>query len=204
MHNIKIVLSRSFNPYRVFEYVATLVLDDSYRWRVFSFNPYRVFEYVATSLRLVHCDQWTCVSIPIGFSSTLQPGYRIWKRNSWNCFNPYRVFEYVATSPTVNRNNPKKMFQSLSGFRVRCNHISFNIISDNHYVSIPIGFSSTLQLPFNKHLVSHFIRFNPYRVFEYVATEVRVPLFLWEVRFNPYRVFEYVATIVHMLKNFYV
>jgi len=62
------------------------------------FNPYRVFKFVATPLPRNHPEESRGVSIPIGFSSSLQlggsgtdctsPGY---------CFNPYRVFKFVAT-----------------------------------------------------------------------------------------------------------
>ena len=86
------------------------------------------------------------VSIPIGFSSTLQLkeercgcGPALWFQSlsgfrvrcnragcplcpaaAW-CFNPYRVFEYVATLLADIVFNDFGLFQSLSGFRVRCN-----------------------------------------------------------------------------------
>ena len=110
-------------------------------------------------------------------------------------------------------------FQSLSGFRVRCNfrdglnagvlHISFNpyrvfeyvattcwIVNYRYivWVSIPIGFSSTLQQPARDRLLCQINRFNPYRVFEYVATAGCLATSTIEIGFNPYRVFEYVAT----------
>ncbi len=37
-----------FNPYRVFEYVATVLAKCGYSSKYIGFNPYRVFEYVAT------------------------------------------------------------------------------------------------------------------------------------------------------------
>ena len=111
-------------------------------------------------------------------------------------FNPYRVFEYVAT---INGNRWKsgiKRFQSLSGFRVRCNNFcavvsagvldKFQSLSgfrvrcniddvtwkeELNLVSIPIGFSSTLQQYTIYHYSGNGISFNPYRVFEYVATQ---------------------------------
>jgi len=39
---------------------------------VVCFNPYRVFEYVATVSKKDTKENWDSVSIPIGFSSTLQ------------------------------------------------------------------------------------------------------------------------------------
>ena len=110
------------------------------------FNPYRVFEYVATLRNRFVIAVGVDVSIPIGFSSTLQrrqcgtgsehrgrfqslSGFRVrcnirsgcLPAESGICFNPYRVFEYVATG----------LQYFLPGWIRR--------------VSIPIGFSSTLQ-----------------------------------------------------------
>ena len=61
------------------------------------------------------------VSIPIGFSSTLQQ-----LENITGQVSGYR-------------------FQSLSGFRVRCNCSPEHFSTMGPKVSIPIGFSSTLQ-----------------------------------------------------------
>ena len=89
---------------------------------------------------------WPPVSIPIGFSSTLQ------------------LFS-AASSFSVSC-----WFQSLSGFRVRCNTFASQVNDVRIMVSIPIGFSSTLQLcPGILQFGGH-PGFNPYRVFEYVAT----------------------------------
>ena len=109
------------------------------------FNPYRVFKFVATT------------SDPI-----------LQKNGHWS-FNPYRVFKFVATSRFLrdslaalrfqslsgfqvrcNGNESKKLvelekFQSLSGFQVRCNLKKQPIRVDEDGVSIPIGFSSSLQ-----------------------------------------------------------
>ena len=38
------------------------------------------------------------------------------------CFNPYRVFKFVATILLGRNNEPIALFQSLSGFQVRCNN----------------------------------------------------------------------------------
>ena len=113
------------------------------------------------------------VSIPIGFSSSLQlrrmltdnghpigfNPYRVFKfvatrrtlRLRWPCqrsFNPYRVFKFVATIIVSSDPCPVSvLFQSLSGFQVRCN--------------------SLRRPPGPCHLVG----FNPYRVFKFVATQ---------------------------------
>ena len=87
------------------------------------------------------------VSIPIGFSSSLQP-----------------VLNVLYSLP-VNR------FQSLSGFQVRCNYIFIALHVEQGLVSIPIGFSSSLQLIQNLSIQSGLKSFNPYRVFKFVATD---------------------------------
>ncbi len=110
------------------------------------FNPYRVFEYAATALG------------------------RLALRALLVRFNPYRVFEYVATYAFSGSSYVNTLFQSLSGFRVRCNTPGF---------------------PSGDMLMSCF---NPYRVFEYVATLWFQAHGANTVSFNPYRVFEYVAT----------
>ena len=112
-------------------------------------------------------------------------------------------------------------FQSLSGFQVRCNRRSAEYFESIRPVSIPIGFSSSLQLQrsnveFTRQRVSIPIGFssslqprkrsigiqislgfNPYRVFKFVATSNASRLsFLYSFSFNPYRVFKFVATPV--------
>ncbi len=110
------------------------------------------------------------VSIPIGFSSSLQlpPTPREARRRKR--FNPYRVFKFVATLYILQIKPNPPSFQSLSGFQVRCNVFQRWLITSprrsfNPYrvfkfvatpwpdgvgggrgmVSIPIGFSSSLQ-----------------------------------------------------------
>ncbi len=135
------------------------------------FNPYRVFEYVATNFSPIEHGKHWLVSIPIGFSSTLQLLCDCRRSRSLLCFNPYRVFEYVATVLWLCRHHKANTFQSLSGFRVRCNHGLIACASFCSPVSIPIGFSSTLQLRYRYPADRSFSSFNPYRVFEYVATK---------------------------------
>ena len=87
-----------------------------------------------------------------------------------HCFNPYRVFKFVAT-----------FLDSLCRFHC-------------HTVSIPIGFSSSLQL--QTWIGAAILRpcFNPYRVFKFVATQPLSQIWSMEMSFNPYRVFKFVAT----------
>ncbi len=87
-----------------------------------SFNPYRVFKFVATAGSNALGKISHFVSIPIGFSSSLQPTQRFFGGSI------------------------REWFQSLSGFQVRCNSFKRNFHSSRYGgVSIPIGFSSSLQ-----------------------------------------------------------
>ena len=86
-----------------------------------SFNPYRVFKFVATQFVVTTSEK------PNGF-------------------NPYRVFKFVATQPSRSRTGLTSLFQSLSGFQVRCNIEDPIFFDREEAVSIPIGFSSSLQL----------------------------------------------------------
>ena len=87
------------------------------------------------------------------------------------------------------------MFQSLSGFLVRCNPNTRG--RDKRWpnaVSIPIGFSGSLQL---RAIVGELIEsqsFNPYRVFWFAATFNANYILTKPLRFNPYRVFWFAAT----------
>ena len=90
--------------------------------QIWGFNPYRVFKFVATQHVLRSVGVVPRVSIPIGFSSSLQRRER------------------------VSRISRPPLFQSLSGFQVRCN------------AKLPMG-------PLLRQ------GFNPYRVFKFVATK---------------------------------
>ncbi len=65
-------------------------------------------------------------------------------------FNPYWVFEFAATKGYYYELKTKEMFQSLLGFRVRCNGVTVS------------------------GLENHFVGFNPYWVFEFAATSLTV------------------------------
>ena len=109
------------------------------------FNPYRVFKFVATPCRGACIGILFQVSIPIGFSSSLQPWTAACIRQIPGCFNPYRVFKFVATLEHMKEELAKLRFQSLSGFQVRCNVCGAGRSARAGNVSIPIGFSSSLQ-----------------------------------------------------------
>ena len=158
------------------------------------FNPYRVFEYVATSSTAASVSSTHMVSIPIGFSSTLQQDFGELSDIRMIGFNPYRVFEYVATGGNASLFLSLLLVSIPIGFSSTLQRSTFFRVRRRHAVSIPIGFSSTLQrcwLPWHPRRSSGF---NPYRVFEYVATMPPETCTRQSYSFNPYRVFEYVAT----------
>jgi len=88
-------------------------------------------------------------------------------------FNPYRVFKFVATIGIERLWKKSWKFQSLSGFQVRCNAVLTTSEGVTIMVSIPIGFSSSLQLWLSSISSSGNPCFNPYRVFKFVATQPR-------------------------------
>ena len=143
------------------------------------FNPYRVFWFAATIPISFMPALTLFVSIPIGFSGSLQLiAFSIPQFAVFPCFNPYRVFWFAATggqepipvmctgfqslsgflvrcnnSPTGTGKCIGKEFQSLSGFLVRCNVRYDRREADlNDWVSIPIGFSGSLQPPDDRHI----------------------------------------------------
>jgi len=136
-----------------------------------------------------------------------------------NSFNPYRVFKFVATDCHGNDRIEFYEFQSLSGFQVRCNAMMKRPENRLREVSIPIGFSSSLQRLRSNWIQNQSQSFNPYRVFKFVATlnpfaypflrhVVSIPIGfssslqlenpvhgrIISFSFNPYRVFKFVAT----------
>ena len=87
----------SFNPYRVFKFAATGNTQMAQRNSQHRFNPYRVFKFAATIYEARQVPGWYQVSIPIGFSSSLQPSNSNRNISSQLGFNPYRVFKFAAT-----------------------------------------------------------------------------------------------------------
>ncbi len=135
------------------------------------------------------------VSIPIGFSSSLQrpamvmvvvvtfmfqslsgfqvrcnPTYEIFAYSRTLGFNPYRVFKFVATRHSLGYDRDDQ-FQSLSGFQVRCNAALTRPASSSPY---PFQSLSGFQVRCNSCAFSSpawkLAGFNPYRVFKFVAT----------------------------------
>jgi len=115
----------------------------------------------------------------------------------------------------------KKKFQSLSGFQVRCNIVQHGLIEISHSVSIPIGFSSSLQPKKYMIIANRATKFQSLSGFQVrcnstttsaslITTikfqslsgfqvrcnpEIGVSPVAIELGFNPYRVFKFVATV---------
>ena len=186
----------SFNPYRVFKFVATLRSFHRVCFIYLSFNPYRVFKFVATSscvLVTIRTHQFQSLS---GFQVRCNLGLEEIRRWDYLGFNPYRVFKFVATSVLDWARYRSSTFQSLSGFQVRCNdHIRIASRKQVVNVSIPIGFSSSLQrkrAPRRNTSMMPFQSLSGFQVRCNQATMVgSLPSLLG---FNPYRVFKFVAT----------
>ena len=136
-----------------------------------SFNPYRVFKFVAT----LNGGDWhlleDMVSIPIGFSSSLQLKGWVLSSSRSTGFNPYRVFKFVATSGSSRPSSDLCPVSIPIGFSSSLQPATYSFCPLAYsIVSIPIGFSSSLQPDSAQSLQTENESFNPYRVFKFVAT----------------------------------
>ena len=161
----------------------------------YSFNPYRVFWFAATVRDVMAMLVTNKVSIPIGFSGSLQLEAAIAYNDAAKSFNPYRVFWFAATfsfgsgSGVVNSvsipigfsgslqleminpitTNIEK-FQSLSGFLVRCNDVyCFGGPTVSGFQSLS-GFLVRCNIRSWLRTGPLQESFNPYRVFWFAAT----------------------------------
>ncbi len=159
----------SFNPYRVFSIVATIISCVP----GVGHNKVSIPIGFSLSLRLPPSRQTAelppQVSIPIGFSLSLRPYDPAAACPTWLGFNPYRVFSIVATRLRVGDGRRRLVsipigfslslrheiltlphyfgpwFQSLSGFLYRCDGGTVPELNSVTVVSIPIGFSLSLR-----------------------------------------------------------
>ena len=159
-----------FNPYRVFKFVATAGSLNAVRQIGEVSIPIGFSSSLQLKMIVPSNDYWKFVSIPIGFSSSLQLVAASRPENTLQGFNPYRVFKFVATYISGLFRRSGTRFQSLSGFQVRCNFKLFDDSPGACKVSIPIGFSSSLQPLSRTRPPPAPAGFNPYRVFKFVAT----------------------------------
>ena len=153
------------------------------------------FQVRCNSLKLAANAATKIVSIPIGFSSSLQQ-HRIGRRSSTSCcFNPYRVFKFVATVRSIIRVVWVLSVSIPIGFSSSLQLKSSGMLMPKFSVSIPIGFSSSLQRI--RDVLGHrqLVQFQSLSGFQ-----VRCNTFVEPYRklrvlgFNPYRVFKFVAT----------
>ena len=164
------------------------------------FNPYRVFKLAATKTGLYTLHQGekvfqslsgfqarcnrilpliVCISTLFQSLSGFQARCNISSPASGKVyvlrFNPYRVFKLAATEIATLAWTLMLLFQSLSGFQARCNILDLEIVASDVLVSIPIGFSSSLQRSASQLDPRDCTDcFNPYRVFKLAATQVTV------------------------------
>jgi len=136
-----------------------------------SFNPYRVFKFVATAVFKLGTPTITKFQSLSGFQVRCNAEIHIrdWKGNYG--FNPYRVFKFVATedaaypiTATLGVSIPIGFSSSLQP------KVLITLTRWHADVSIPIGFSSSLQQLSPRGIWGFQKGFNPYRVFKFVAT----------------------------------
>ena len=95
---------------------------------------------------MVYIRYCVMVSIPIGFSSSLQPWSAVKGRLSSLGFNPYRVFKFVATSVSIEHQALAAPVSIPIGFSSSLQlGLAWRRSTPTKGVSIPIGFSSSLQ-----------------------------------------------------------
>ena len=136
------------------------------------FNPYRVFKFAATKGFCLMPGDVVMFQSLSGFQVRCNPTEDLTYSQGKRCFNPYRVFKFAATETLREWGPPLWGFQSLSGFQVRCNYDSHVVQAGAYWVSIPIGFSSSLQHNAEQLAGGMAWGFNPYRVFKFAATFV--------------------------------
>ena len=89
---------------------------------IIGFNPYRVFKLAATDASGHAQDRPAQVSIPIGFSSSLQLNAYVFFHEFSVLFQSLSGFQARCNkSPDFRSIIPSVVFQSLSGFQARCN-----------------------------------------------------------------------------------
>ena len=111
------------------------------------FNPYRVFKFVATPAQMVvGKDKFTKFQSLSGFQVRCNLPMRFSPLAATSWFQSLSGFQVRCNDPKlVISGGSLAGFQSLSGFQVRCNNVVTSGLPGNPEVSIPIGFSSSLQ-----------------------------------------------------------
>ena len=110
------------------------------------------------------------VSIPVGFSSALQRCKLQPVDHCAVCFNPCRVFKCAATADVQLAPFRQVGFNPCRVFKCAATHSSRRSVRVQLDVSIPVGFSSALQLYPRRRADGTTMCFNPCRVFKCAAT----------------------------------
>ena len=138
------------------------------------------------------------VSIPIGFSSSLQLKCSdLGQSTTWSVSIPIGFSSSLQHAGQSGICHVAWQFQSLSGFQVRCNMLGYyHAMLALYTVSIPIGFSSSLQpsVKCERRSVEH--EFQSLSGFQVRCNAVcgSSDAETSDCGFNPYRVFKFVAT----------
>ena len=111
------------------------------------FNPYRVFKLAATYAEKQHNDRSLHVSIPIGFSSSLQLfSAGICRRRQYKVSIPIGFSSSLQHHDKQMLRPPPFQVSIPIGFSSSLQQVIYIPEEENKKVSIPIGFSSSLQL----------------------------------------------------------
>ncbi len=141
----------SFNPYRVFKFVATNAKYTPNPVGVMCFNPYRVFKFVATC--------W--------------PVYTTMDYHQFQSLSGFQVrCNFLYKDSTIINTG----FQSLSGFQVRCNKTTGFLKEKAERFQSLSGFQVRCNVALGIQQACGRCSFNPYRVFKFVATTDTVSL----------------------------
>ena len=136
------------------------------------------------------------VSIPIGFSGSLQHRMRWYRPGLGYEFQSLSGFRFVATLKDSPKDGKPLVFQSLSGFLVRCNIAPIAIIEPFYSMFKSYRVFRPLQRSKSR-TPSSLLRywFQSLWVFWFAATIWLVhDAKLKQIGFNPYRVFSFAAT----------
>jgi len=153
--------------------------SSSLQRQVFGYDRSRYVQFQSLSGFQVRCNLTQkvpsnikdLVSIPIGFSSSLQPLAEGEEPVIYKEFQSLSGFQVRCNHRThASQHGLTEQFQSLSGFQVRCNIQVVVFVFFHTGVSIPIGFSSSLQQHELAGRTWRLLGFNPYRVFKFAAT----------------------------------
>ena len=112
--------NKSFNPCRVFKCAATKARQLGRGW-IGTFQSLSGFQVRCNSIAAPDAQSSNPVSIPVGFSSALQPSGITATFDDDDMFQSLSGFQVRCNPGLRSGKRPLLTFQSLSGFQVRCN-----------------------------------------------------------------------------------